>query len=57
MKIFCTLKMVFFSKIVQTYFEKNCFIDQEKLLEFKAEGREFEKMGKIIGIYKHAGKI
>ena len=76
---------------------KNCFSDQEKLMKFKAEGREFAKIlrsleqfdrtvkgrnnfinrilfftcswmflrynklefksEKIIGIYKHAGKV
>ena len=47
---------------------KNCSSDQEKLLKFEAEGREFAKflrsleqsefkLEKIIGIYKHAGKV
>jgi hypothetical protein len=49
--------MYFVFKTALTYCEKNCSSDREKLLEFKDEGREFEKMGKIIGIYKHAGKI
>ena len=33
----------FFTKIVQTYCEKNCTSDREKLLKFEAEGREFAK--------------
>ena len=33
----------FVSKIVLTYWEKKCFSDQEKLLKFEAEGREFAK--------------
>ena len=33
----------FVTKIVLTYCEKKCSSDQEKLLKFKAEGREFAK--------------
>ena len=33
----------FVTKIVLTYCEKNCSSDQEKLLKFEAEGREFAK--------------
>ena len=35
---------IFVTKIVLTYCEKKCSSDQEKLLKFKAEGREFVKM-------------
>ena len=28
---------------------KNCFSDQEKLLKFEAEGREFAKIWRLIG--------
>ena len=35
-------KRYFVSKIVLTYFEKKYCTDQEKLLKFKAEGREFD---------------
>ena len=36
-------KWYFVTKIVQTYCEKKkCSSDQEKLLKFEAEGREFE---------------
>ena len=31
----------FVTKIVLTYYEKNCSSDPEKLLKFKAEGPEF----------------
>ena len=37
------MKWYFVSKIVLTYGDKNCSSDQEKLLKFKAEGREFAK--------------
>ena len=37
-------KWYFVSKIVLTYCEKNCFSDQEKLLKFETEGREFAKI-------------
>ena len=43
-KILRTLKNWYFvTKIVLTYCEKNCSSDREKLLKFKAEGREFAK--------------
>ena len=32
----------FVSKIVQTFCEKKCSGDREKLLKFEAEGREFQ---------------
>ena len=34
----------FFTKIVLTYYEKNCYSDREKLLKFEAEGQEFAKL-------------
>ena len=34
----------FVTKIVLTYCEKNCSSNQEKLLKFEAEGREFAKI-------------
>jgi hypothetical protein len=34
---------MFVTKIVLTNCEKNCSSDREKLLKFKAEGREFSK--------------
>ena len=37
-------KWHFVSKIVLTYCEKNCSSNQEKLLKFEAEGREFAKI-------------
>ena len=36
-------QLYFVTKIVLTYCEKNCSRDQEKLLKFEAEGREFAK--------------
>ena len=36
-------KWYFVTKIVLTYYEKNCSSDREKLLKFEAEGREFAK--------------
>ena len=36
--------MYFVFKIVLTYFEKKSSIDQEKLLKFETEGREFSKI-------------
>ena len=40
----CVLEMAFFFiKIVLTYCEKKCSSNQEKLLKFEAEGREFAK--------------
>ena len=41
--IFRFHKWYFFTKIVLTYCEKKCSSDQEKLLKFEAEGREFAK--------------
>ena len=38
----------FVTKIVLTYCEKKCSIDREKLLKFKAEGREFAKNFKSL---------
>ena len=38
----------FITKIFLTYCEKNCFSDQEKLLKFEAEGREFAKFLRSI---------
>ena len=41
----CTIKKWYFvTKIVLTYCEKNCPSYREKLLKFKAEGREFAKL-------------
>ena len=37
-------KWYFVTKIVLTYFEKNCSSDREKLLKFEVEGREFAKI-------------
>jgi hypothetical protein len=38
-----TIQWYFVTKIVLTYCEKKCSSDREKLLKFKAEGREFSK--------------
>jgi hypothetical protein len=40
---FVFINSIFVCKIVLTYCEKKCSCDQEKLLKFKAEGREFAK--------------
>ena len=37
-------KWYFVTKIVLTYCEKKCSSDQEKILKFKAEGRDFAKI-------------
>ena len=37
------IKWYFVTKIVPTTVRKNCSSDQEKLLKFEAEGREFAK--------------
>ena len=36
-------KWYFVTKIVLSYYEKNCSSEREKLLKFEAEGREFAK--------------
>ena len=36
-------KWYFVTKIVLTYYEKNCSSDREKILKFEAEAREFAK--------------
>ena len=41
--MFSSLKLYFVTKIVLTTVRKNCSSDQEKVLKFKAEGREFAK--------------
>ena len=43
----------FVTKLFLTYCEKNCFSDQEKLLKFKAEGREFAKFCKFKQIFTY----
>ena len=42
-ELFCIEKWYFVTKIVLTYCEKKFSSDREKLLKFKAEGREFAK--------------
>ena len=37
-------KWNFVTKIVLTYCQKNCSSDQEEILKFEAEGREFAKI-------------
>ena len=44
MNDFSNKKWYFVTKTVLTYCEKNCSSDREKLLKFKAEGREFAKI-------------
>ena len=41
-------KWYFVTKIVLTYYEKNCSSDREKLLKFEAEGREFARSGQFL---------
>ena len=47
---FCWNIWYFVTKIVLTYCEKNCSSDQEKVLKFEAEGREFCKNFEITRI-------
>ena len=50
-----SLKWYFVPNIVLTYFEKNCYSDQEKLLKLKAEDREFAKKIEITrAIYSNS---
>ena len=41
----------FVTKIVVTYCEKKCSIDQEKLLKLEAEGREFAKFLQSLELF------
>ena len=51
------LKWYFVTKIVLAHCEKKCSSDQEKLLKFVAEGREFQKKIEITRtIYSNSKK-
>ena len=53
---FSPMNWYFVTKIVLTYCEKNCSSNQEKLLKFEAEGREFAKIFEITRIQTVKGQ-
>ena len=50
------MELVFFTKIVLTYSEKNYSSDREKLLKLEAAGQEFAKFLRSIGQFIQAVK-
>ena len=59
MKIFCTLKNgIFFLKLFRPTLRKIVLVIKKNFWNSKLKAENLKiQMGKIIGIYKHAGKI
>ena len=56
MDVFFIAKWYFVTKIVLTYCENKLFSDQEKLLKFEVESREFSKFLRSIEQFVHTVK-